>query len=57
MRLPVAGHQGGEAGHHEGGRHGVQAEPGVQLQHGGAEAHYHEAGHYQQQAPEIYKQI
>ena len=50
MGLPIPGHEGGEAGDHEGGGHGIQAEPGVQLRHGGAQAHYHEAGHYQQQA-------
>ena len=53
MCLPVPGDEGCEAGHHEGGGHGVQAEAGVQLQHGGAQAHNHETGHDQQQASEM----
>ena len=52
MRLPVPSHEGGEAGHHEGGGRGVEAEACVQLQHGGAETHYHKAGHNQQEATE-----
>ena len=50
--VPVSRDEGGEAGHHEGGGHGVEAEASVQLQHGGAEAHYHKAGHNQQEASE-----
>ena len=49
--VPVSRDEGGEAGHHEGGGHGVQAEAQVELRQRGAEAHYHEAGYDQQQAP------
>ena len=49
--VPVSRDEGGEAGHHEGGGHGVEAQAQVELRQRGAEAHYHEAGHDQQQAP------